>query len=55
VLHDAAPGHRRLDLVTGMGHAYGTRGLEPISDAVAWCLAVPNPGPIPEREAIGSD
>lgn len=44
VLHDAAPGHRRLDLVTGMGHAYGTRGLEPISDAVAWCLAVPVPG-----------
>jgi pimeloyl-ACP methyl ester carboxylesterase len=55
VLHDAAPGHRRLDLVTGMGHAYGTRGLEPISDAVTWCLAVPTPGPIPEREAIGSD
>jgi pimeloyl-ACP methyl ester carboxylesterase len=55
VLHDAAPGHRRLDLVTGMGHAYGTRGLEPISDAVAWCLAVPDPGPIAEPEAIGSD
>jgi pimeloyl-ACP methyl ester carboxylesterase len=46
VLHDAAPGHRRLDLVTGMGHAYGTRGLEPISDAVAWCLGVPAPGVI---------
>ncbi len=44
VLHDAAPGHRRLDLVTGMGHAYGARGLEPICDAVAWCLAVPVPG-----------
>jgi pimeloyl-ACP methyl ester carboxylesterase len=41
VLHDAAPGRRRLDLVSGMGHAYGTRGLEPISGAVAWCLAVP--------------
>lgn len=51
VLHDAAPGHRRLDLVTGMGHAYGTRGLEPISDAVAWCLAVPVPEPIPEVNA----
>jgi alpha-beta hydrolase superfamily lysophospholipase len=33
----------RLDLVAGMGHAYGTRGLEPISDAVAWCLGVPVP------------
>jgi pimeloyl-ACP methyl ester carboxylesterase len=44
VLHDAAPGHRRLDLVTGMGHAYGTRGLEPVSEAIAWCLAVPIPG-----------
>ena len=43
VLHDAAPGHRRLDLVTGMGHAYGTRGLEPICNAVAWCLGVPVP------------
>jgi pimeloyl-ACP methyl ester carboxylesterase len=41
VLHDAAPGHRRLDLVTGMGHAYGAQGLEPIRGAVAWCLAVP--------------
>jgi pimeloyl-ACP methyl ester carboxylesterase len=51
VLHDAAPGHRRLDLVTGMGHAYGTRGLEPISDAVAWCLAVPIRGPIAEVNA----
>jgi uncharacterized protein len=51
VLHDAAPGHRRLDLVTGMGHAYGTRGLEPIRDAVAWCLAVPVPEPIPEVNA----
>jgi hypothetical protein len=29
--------------VTGMGHAYGTVGLEPISDAVAWCLGVPAP------------
>jgi hypothetical protein len=29
--------------VTGMGHAYGTRGLQPISDAVAWCLAVAVP------------
>jgi pimeloyl-ACP methyl ester carboxylesterase len=43
VLHDAASGHRRLDLVTGMGHAYGTRGLEPICNAVAWCLGVPVP------------
>jgi pimeloyl-ACP methyl ester carboxylesterase len=51
VLHDAAPGHRRLDLVTGMGHAYGTPGLEPISDAVAWCLGVPLPGPVPEASA----
>jgi pimeloyl-ACP methyl ester carboxylesterase len=51
VLHDAAPGHRRLDLVMGMGHAYGTRGVEPISDAVAWCLGVPVPGPIPEVNA----
>jgi uncharacterized protein len=53
VLHDAAPGHRRLDLVTGMGHAYGTRGLEPISNAVAWCLGVPlaTPGLVPELEA----
>jgi pimeloyl-ACP methyl ester carboxylesterase len=41
VLHDAASGHRRLDLVTGMGHAYGAQGLEPIRGAVAWCLAVP--------------
>jgi pimeloyl-ACP methyl ester carboxylesterase len=38
VLHDAAPGHRRLDLVAGMGHAYGTPGLEPITASVAWCL-----------------
>jgi hypothetical protein len=35
-------GHRRLDLVAGMGHADGTRGLEPITSAVAWCLAVPS-------------
>ena len=41
VLHDAVSGHRRLDLVAGMGHAYGTRGLEPIIAAVAWCLGVP--------------
>jgi pimeloyl-ACP methyl ester carboxylesterase len=40
VLHEAAAGHRRLDLVAGMGHAYGTRGLEPITGAVEWCLAV---------------
>jgi pimeloyl-ACP methyl ester carboxylesterase len=51
VLHDAAPGHRRLDLVTGMGHAYGTRGLEPIREAVAWCLAIPVAEPIPELNA----
>jgi hypothetical protein len=39
--------------VTGMGHAYGTRGLEPISNAVAWCLGVPlaTPGLVPELEA----
>jgi pimeloyl-ACP methyl ester carboxylesterase len=43
VLHDAASGHRRIDLVTGMGHAYGAQSLEPISDAVAWCLRVPVP------------
>jgi pimeloyl-ACP methyl ester carboxylesterase len=41
VLHDAVSGHRRLDLVAGMGHAYGTRGLEPIIAAVTWCLGVP--------------
>ena len=35
--------HRRIDLVTGMGHAYGPQSLEPISDAVAWCLGVPVP------------
>jgi pimeloyl-ACP methyl ester carboxylesterase len=51
VLHDAAPGHRRLDLVAGMGHAYGTLGLEPIRDAVAWCLGVPVPGLSPEVNA----
>lgn len=43
VLHDAAPGDRRLDLVAGMGHAYGTPGLGPITTAVAWCLDVEAP------------
>ncbi len=35
-----------LDLVAGMGHAYGTRGLEPITAAVAWCLGVPADAPL---------
>jgi pimeloyl-ACP methyl ester carboxylesterase len=30
---------RRLDLVPGMGHAFCMRGLDTITDAVAWCLA----------------
>jgi hypothetical protein len=34
-----------------MGHAYGTRGLEPIREAVAWCLAVPVPVWIPDASA----
>jgi pimeloyl-ACP methyl ester carboxylesterase len=46
VLHDAVSGHRRLDLVAGMGHAYGTQGLEPITAAVAWCLGVPADAPL---------
>jgi pimeloyl-ACP methyl ester carboxylesterase len=47
VLHDAVSGHRRLDLVAGMGHAYGTRGLEPITAAVAWCLGLPSAARLP--------
>ena len=35
----AAAGHRRLDLVPDMGHAFCTRGHEAVTDAVAWCLA----------------
>lgn len=35
----AAPGRRRLDLVPQMGHAFCTRGLDAISEAVDWCLA----------------
>ena len=31
--------HRRLDLVPDMGHAFCTRGLDAVTDAVAWCLA----------------
>ena len=53
VLHDAAAGHRRLDLVTGMGHAYGPRGLEPIGDAVGWCLAVPAPSGAVGTQRLG--
>jgi pimeloyl-ACP methyl ester carboxylesterase len=37
---------RRLDLVPDMGHAFCTRGLDAVTDAVAWCLAqspVPQP------------
>ncbi len=39
---DDRPGHgsvRRLDLVPQMGHAFCTRGLDAVTDAVAWCLA----------------
>jgi len=32
-------GRRRLDLVPDMGHAFCTRGLDAVTDAVAWCLA----------------
>jgi pimeloyl-ACP methyl ester carboxylesterase len=32
-------GQRRLDLVPDMGHAFCTRGLDAVTDAVAWCLA----------------
>jgi hypothetical protein len=34
-----ARGRRRLDLVPDMGHAFCTRGLDAVTDAVAWCLA----------------
>lgn len=46
---DDGPGHgaeRRLDLVPQMGHAFCTRGLDAVTDAVDWCLAqapVPQP------------
>jgi uncharacterized protein len=48
ILHEAGSGadgrashggDRRLDLVPGMGHAFCTRGLDTIADAVDWCLA----------------
>jgi pimeloyl-ACP methyl ester carboxylesterase len=35
----APRGRRRLDLVPDMGHAFCTRGLDAVTDAVAWCLA----------------
>ena len=50
--------HRRLDLVPDMGHAFCTRGLDAITDAVAWCLAQvawprpPDPSPSPDRSAL---
>ena len=34
-----ARGQRRLDLVPDMGHALCTRGLDAVTEAVAWCLA----------------
>ena len=34
-----ARGQRRLDLVPDMGHAFCTRGLDAVTEAVAWCLA----------------
>lgn len=39
-LHDAGPGHRRLDLVPRMGHAFHTDGLDTIVRAVNWCLGI---------------
>lgn len=33
-----APRDRRLDLVVDMGHGFCTRGLDAVTDAVAWCL-----------------
>jgi pimeloyl-ACP methyl ester carboxylesterase len=35
----APRGRRRLDLVPDMGHSFCTRGLDAVTDAVAWCLA----------------
>ena len=35
----AARAGRRLDLVPDMGHAFCTRGLDAVTEAVAWCLA----------------
>jgi pimeloyl-ACP methyl ester carboxylesterase len=37
-LHDAAPDPRRLDLVTGMGHAFEPGAIGPVVEAVEWTL-----------------
>lgn len=37
-LYDAASGPRRLEVVQGMGHAFDTRAIPAVRDAVEWML-----------------
>jgi uncharacterized protein len=39
LLHAAGGGHRRLDVVPRMGHAFCTHGHDAVVRAVDWCLA----------------
>ena len=38
-LHAAAGGPRRIDIVAGLGHAYGPLAVAPVLEAVEWVLA----------------
>lgn len=39
VLHEAATGPRRIEIVHDLGHAFEAESVDPVRDAVAWALA----------------